>query len=148
VVWFTVQLEDKPGALARMADALAKKGINITSIVGIAEDTDGADAVDQRPAGTGRPQALSSNAWSTPRTRALLDEMSKATGLRERRDGQHEPTAPQSPSASTSSTPQVVADSARLQAGGTVELQHCPPLGGRWLAGGDRTGGRKLPRTR
>ncbi len=40
MIWFTVQLEDKPGSLARMADALAKKGINITSIVGVAEDTD------------------------------------------------------------------------------------------------------------
>jgi hypothetical protein len=42
VVWFTVQLDDKPGALARMAAALGDKGINITAIVGIAEDTEGA----------------------------------------------------------------------------------------------------------
>jgi hypothetical protein len=42
VIWFTVQLDDKPGALARMAAALGDKGINITAIVGIAEDTDGA----------------------------------------------------------------------------------------------------------
>lgn len=42
MIWFTVQLDDKPGALARMASALGERGINITAIVGIAEDTDGA----------------------------------------------------------------------------------------------------------
>jgi hypothetical protein len=41
-VWFTVQLDDKPGSLARVANALAERGVNITGIVGIAEDTDGA----------------------------------------------------------------------------------------------------------
>ena len=41
-VWFTVQLEDKPGSLARVATALADRGANITAIVGVAEDTDGA----------------------------------------------------------------------------------------------------------
>ena len=41
-VWFTVQLEDKPGSLARVATALAERGANITAIVGVAEDTDGA----------------------------------------------------------------------------------------------------------
>lgn len=40
-VWFTVKLDDKPGALARMATALADRGVNIAGIVGIAEDTDG-----------------------------------------------------------------------------------------------------------
>ena len=40
-VWFTVKLDDKPGALARMAGALAERGVNIAGIVGIAEDTDG-----------------------------------------------------------------------------------------------------------
>ncbi|HET7030834.1 MAG TPA: ACT domain-containing protein [Candidatus Limnocylindrales bacterium] len=40
-VWFTVKLDDKPGALARMATALAERGVNIAGIVGIAEDTDG-----------------------------------------------------------------------------------------------------------
>ena len=40
--WFTVQLDDRPGALARVATALADRGVNITSIVGVAEDTDGA----------------------------------------------------------------------------------------------------------
>jgi hypothetical protein len=41
-VWFTVQLEDRPGSLARVAQALAERGVNITGIVGVAEDTDGA----------------------------------------------------------------------------------------------------------
>ncbi len=42
MVWFTVQLEDKPGSLARVATALGERGVNITGIVGVAEDTDGA----------------------------------------------------------------------------------------------------------
>ncbi len=41
-IWFTLQLEDRPGALARVAQALADRGVNITGIVGVAEDTDGA----------------------------------------------------------------------------------------------------------
>lgn len=41
-VWFTVQLEDRPGSLARVAQALADRGVNITGIVGVAEDTEGA----------------------------------------------------------------------------------------------------------
>jgi hypothetical protein len=41
-VWFTVQLEDRPGSLARVAGALGERGVNITGIVGVAEDTDGA----------------------------------------------------------------------------------------------------------
>lgn len=41
-VWFTVQLDDKPGSLARVAAALAERSVNITGIVGVAEDTDGA----------------------------------------------------------------------------------------------------------
>lgn len=41
-VWFTVQLEDRPGSLGRLATALGERGINITGIVGVAEDTDGA----------------------------------------------------------------------------------------------------------
>lgn len=41
-VWFTVQLADSPGSLARVATALAERGVNITGIVGVAEDTDGA----------------------------------------------------------------------------------------------------------
>ena len=40
-VWFTVQLDDRPGSLARVATALAERGVNIAGIVGIAEDTDG-----------------------------------------------------------------------------------------------------------
>ncbi len=41
-VWFTVKLDDQPGSLARVATALAERGVNITGIVGVAEDTDGA----------------------------------------------------------------------------------------------------------
>ena len=41
-VWFTVQLADQPGSLARVATALADRSVNITGIVGVAEDTDGA----------------------------------------------------------------------------------------------------------
>lgn len=41
MVWFTVQLEDRPGSLARVATALGEAGVNITGIVGVAEDTDG-----------------------------------------------------------------------------------------------------------
>ena len=41
-VWFTVQLADTPGSLARVATALAERNVNITGIVGVAEDTDGA----------------------------------------------------------------------------------------------------------
>jgi hypothetical protein len=85
VVWFTVQLEDKPGALARMADALAKKGINITSIVGIAEDTDGALMLTTSdPAGTRAAfKALKIEyVEHVPDAEFTLDEMSKATGLR------------------------------------------------------------------
>lgn len=41
-VWFTVKLDDRPGALARVATALAERDVNITGIVGVAEDTDGA----------------------------------------------------------------------------------------------------------
>ena len=40
-VWFTVKLDDRPGALARMASALGDRGVNIAGIVGIAEDTNG-----------------------------------------------------------------------------------------------------------
>jgi hypothetical protein len=41
-IWFTVQLDDRPGSLARVAQALGDRGVNITGIVGVAEDTDGA----------------------------------------------------------------------------------------------------------
>jgi hypothetical protein len=40
-VWFTVTLDDRPGSLARVATALAERSVNITGIVGVAEDTDG-----------------------------------------------------------------------------------------------------------
>jgi hypothetical protein len=63
MVWFTVQLEDKPGSLARVAAALGECGVNITGIVGVAEDTDGAlmlttsdpEATRQAFAGLGLP---------------------------------------------------------------------------------------------
>ena len=41
-VWFTVRLKDSPGSLARVAAALGERGVNISGIVGVAEDTDGA----------------------------------------------------------------------------------------------------------
>ena len=41
-VWFTVKLDDRPGSLARVATAFGERGVNITGIVGVAEDTDGA----------------------------------------------------------------------------------------------------------
>ena len=40
--WFTVRLDDRPGALGRLASTLGDRGINITGIVGVAEDTNGA----------------------------------------------------------------------------------------------------------
>lgn len=40
--WFTLQLEDRPGSLARVAGALGDRGVNITGIVGVPEDADGA----------------------------------------------------------------------------------------------------------
>jgi hypothetical protein len=55
-VWFTVKLDDRPGSLARVAKALGDRGVNITGIVGVAEDTDGAlmlttsDAAETRAA--------------------------------------------------------------------------------------------------
>ena len=42
MIWYTVELDDKPGSLGRLANALAERGINISAIVGVAEDTDGA----------------------------------------------------------------------------------------------------------
>jgi hypothetical protein len=42
VIWFTVELSDSPGSLAKMAAVLGDRGINISAIVGIAEDTNGA----------------------------------------------------------------------------------------------------------
>ena len=52
-IWFTVRLDDRPGSLARVASALGERGINITGIVGVAEDTDGALMLTTSdPAGT------------------------------------------------------------------------------------------------
>ena len=38
-VWFTVQLADQPGSLARVATALAERNVNITGIVGVETST-------------------------------------------------------------------------------------------------------------
>ncbi len=52
-VWFTLHLDDKPGSLARVATALGERGVNITGIVGVAEDTAGALMLTTSdPAGT------------------------------------------------------------------------------------------------
>ncbi len=53
-VWFTVQLTDAPGSLARVATALGERGVNITGIVGVAEDTDGALMLTTSDAGATR----------------------------------------------------------------------------------------------
>lgn len=53
-VWFTVRLEDRPGSLARVAAALGDRGVNITGIVGVAEDTDGALMLTTSDAATTR----------------------------------------------------------------------------------------------
>ena len=53
-VWFTVKLDDRPGALARMATALADRGVNIAGIVGIAEDTNGELMLETSDAGQTR----------------------------------------------------------------------------------------------
>jgi hypothetical protein len=53
-IWFTVELEDRPGSLARVAGALAERGVNITGIVGVAEDTDGALMLTTSDAGATR----------------------------------------------------------------------------------------------
>ena len=53
-IWFTVQLDDRPGALAQVAQALADRGVNITGIVGVAEDTDGALMLTTSDAGATR----------------------------------------------------------------------------------------------
>jgi hypothetical protein len=84
VIWFTVQLDDKPGALARMAAALGERGINITAIVGVAEDTDGAlmlttsDAAGTRNAFDGLALGFEEHDDEAGMT---LDDMSRATGL-------------------------------------------------------------------
>jgi len=87
VIWFTVQLDDKPGALARMAAALGDRGINITAIVGVAEDTDGAlmlttsDAPGTRKAFEALALAFEEHDDSAGLS---LDDMSRATGLTDR----------------------------------------------------------------
>ncbi len=58
-VWFTVQLDDRPGSLARVATALAERRVNITGIVGVAEDTDGALMLTTSDAPTTREALVS-----------------------------------------------------------------------------------------
>ncbi len=53
-VWFTVRLDDRPGSLARLASTLGDRGINITGIVGVAEDTGGALMLTTSDAATTR----------------------------------------------------------------------------------------------
>jgi len=53
-VWFTLKLDDRPGSLARVATALGERGVNITGIVGVAEDTDGALMLTTSDAATTR----------------------------------------------------------------------------------------------
>ena len=87
MIWFTVQLDDKPGALARMAAALGERGINITAIVGVAEDTDGAlmlttsDAAGTRKAFDGLALGFEEHDDEAGMT---LDDVSRATGLADR----------------------------------------------------------------
>jgi hypothetical protein len=87
VIWFTVQLDDKPGALARMAGALGERGINISAIVGIAEDTEGAlmlstsDAAGTRKAFEALGLAFEEH---DPDADMTIDDMSRATGLASR----------------------------------------------------------------
>jgi hypothetical protein len=90
VIWFTVELSDKPGSLAKMAAALGDRGINITAIVGIAEDTDGAlmlatsDADGTRKAFGALELAFEEH---DPEAGKSLDDMSRATGLTGRGKG-------------------------------------------------------------
>ena len=69
-VWFTVQLDDRPGSLARVATALGDRGVNITGIVGVAEDTDGAlmltTSDPARPARRSPPWACRSRSTTRP----------------------------------------------------------------------------------
>ena len=73
-VWFTVQLDDKPGSLARVAAALAERAVNITGIVGVAEDTDGAlmlttsDPAASRAAFSPRPRIRGARRIGRPRS--------------------------------------------------------------------------------
>ena len=52
--WFTVTLDDTPGSLARLATALGDRGVNITGIVGVAEDTGGSLMLTTSDAATTR----------------------------------------------------------------------------------------------
>ena len=74
MVWFTVELSDKPGSLARMAAALGDRGINISAIVGIAEDTGGALMLSTSdPEGTRKAFADVGVTFENAQFDALLD---------------------------------------------------------------------------
>jgi len=84
VIWFTVQLDDKPGALARMAAALGAAGHQHHRHRRIAEDTDGALMLTTSDAAGTRKifEALKLAFEEHDSEAALsLDEMSRATGL-------------------------------------------------------------------
>jgi hypothetical protein len=90
VYWFTVQLQDKPGALARMAGALGEQGINITAIVGIAEDTDGSLMLSTNdPTSTRNVFKFLGLEFEEhdPEAGMTIDDMSRATGLAGRAGG-------------------------------------------------------------
>ncbi len=76
-----------PGPWRRWRPRWAAKGINITAIVGIAEDTDGAlmlatnDAAGTRKAFDGLKLAFDEH---DPDAGMTLDDMSRATGLADR----------------------------------------------------------------
>ena len=80
-VWFTVQLDDRPGSLARVATALAERNVNITGIVGMAEDADG---------------ALMLTTSDAAQTRAAFESLGEAYE-------EHDPTAALTPNHGTAS---------------------------------------------
>jgi hypothetical protein len=88
-IWFTVQLDDRPGALAEVAKALGDLGVNITGIVGVAEDTDGAlmlttsDATLTRQAFTGLGIAFEEHdptSGSEPGSMSIADIVASRSG--------------------------------------------------------------------
>lgn len=89
MVWFTVRLDDRPGALARLAGALGERGVNIGGIVGIAEDTDGelmlqtSDPAATRETFTGLGVAFEEHDAEAPEPGAMtVDDVRRARGDR------------------------------------------------------------------
>ena len=145
-VWFTVQLDDKPGSLARVATALAERGVNITGIVGVAEDTDGALMLTTSDAGRdagGLRRRSGSRSRSTTPASGSTAERALPIGRRSRRPAGRAPEPPSpmprrptprrrpSPSASARrrTARRIPALAARIAAaGGTLRtLAHGPP---------------------